>query len=392
MQAGRAILNVRHLTTYRYKRPVEFGDHRMMMRPRDGHDQRLLSSELDIEPEPRRLRWLYDTFDNCVAVASFSGSWTSLRVENRFSVERIEDDQPGGEIDPRAQFFPFSYAAEELPDIARAMERLYSDPAGDIDRWVRQFVSSGATILTSHLLMTMTYAIKEGFSYERREAAGVQTPLQTLERRRGSCRDFAVLMIEAARALGVAARFVSGYVYVPKGADEPVRLGGGATHAWCQIYLPGAGWVEFDPTNGLVGSKDLIRVAVARNPSQAAPLTGAYFGASSDEMGMEVTVEVTQPKQVEPADLAGSRGLLGQTSIRLPVSIQSGSCALQDFQEFRTARRPISGLARQTLAHADAWFDLISGFLVEPNDGRVGLKDLQIDLDAAERRQTLFSF
>jgi hypothetical protein len=184
MQAGRAILNVRHLTTYRYKRPVEFGDHRMMLRPRDGHDQRLLSSELIIEPEPRRLRWLYDTFDNCVAVASFSGAWTSLRVENRFSVERIEDDQPGGEIDPRAQFFPFSYAADELPDIARAMERLYSDPAGDLDRWVRQFVSSGATVLTSHLLMTLTYAIKEGFSYERREAAGVQTPIQTLERAR----------------------------------------------------------------------------------------------------------------------------------------------------------------------------------------------------------------
>ncbi|HEV7479541.1 MAG TPA: transglutaminase family protein [Roseiarcus sp.] len=305
MQAGRAILNVRHLTTYRYKRPVEFGDHRMMMRPRDGHDQRLLSSELDIEPEPRRLRWLYDTFDNCVAVASFSGSWTSLRVENRFSVERIEDDQPGGEIDPRAQFFPFSYAADELPDIARAMERLYSDPAGDLDRWVRQFVSSGATILTSHLLMTLTYAIKEGFSYERREAAGVQTPVQTLERRRGSCRDFAVLMIEAARALGVAARFVSGYVYVPKDDDEPVRLGGGATHAWCQIFLPGAGWVEFDPTNGLVGSKDLIRVAVARNPSQAAPLTGAFFGASGDELGMEVTVEVTQPKQLEQSLAVG---------------------------------------------------------------------------------------
>jgi transglutaminase-like putative cysteine protease len=305
MQSGRAILNVRHLTTYRYKRPVEFGDHRMMLRPRDGHDQRLLSSELIIEPEPRRLRWLYDTFDNCVAVASFSGAWTSLRVENRFSVERIEDDQPGGEIDPRAQFFPFSYASDELPDIARAMERLYSDPGGELDRWVRQFVSSGATVLTSHLLMTLTYAIKEGFSYERREAAGVQTPLQTLERRRGSCRDFAVLMIEAARALGVAARFVSGYVYVPKDDDEPVRLGGGATHAWCQIFLPGAGWVEFDPTNGLVGSKDLIRVAVARNPSQAAPLTGAFFGASGDELGMEVTVDVSQPKPIESSLAVG---------------------------------------------------------------------------------------
>ena len=154
--------------------------------------------------------------------------------------------------------------------------------------------------------MTMTYAIKEGFSYERREAAGVQTPVQTLDRRRGSCRDFAVLMMEAARALGVAARFVSGYVYVPRGDDEPVRLGGGATHAWCQIYLPGAGWIEFDPTNGLVGGKDLIRVAVARDPAQAAPLTGAYFGDRRDELGMEVTVEVTQPKQPEPVTLAGA--------------------------------------------------------------------------------------
>ena len=306
LQSGRAILNVRHLTTYRYKRPVEFGDHRLMLRPRDGHDQRLLSSELEIDPEPRRLRWLYDTFDNCVAIASFSGAWTSLRIENRFTVERIVDEQPGGEIDPRAQFFPFSYLAEELPDIARAMERLYSDPAGELDRWARQFVTPGATTPTSHLLMTMTYAIKEGFSYERREAAGVQTPVQTLDRRRGSCRDFAVLMMEAARALGVAARFVSGYVYVPRGDDEPVRLGGGATHAWCQIYLPGAGWIEFDPTNGLVGGQDLIRVAVARDPAQAAPLTGAYFGDRRDELGMEVTVEVTQPKQPEPVTLAGA--------------------------------------------------------------------------------------
>ena len=227
-------------------------------------------------------------------------------MENRFTVERTADDQPGGEIDPRAQFFPFSYAPEELPDIARAMERLYGDPTGDLDRWVRQFVTPGATTLTSHLLMTMTYAIKEGFSYERREAAGVQTPVHTLERRRGSCRDFAVLMIEAARALGMAARFVSGYVYVPRGDDEPVRLGGGATHAWCQIYLPGAGWIEFDPTNGLVGGKDLIRVAVARDPAQAAPLTGAYFGDPSDELGMEVTVEVTQPKHAERVVLAGA--------------------------------------------------------------------------------------
>jgi transglutaminase-like putative cysteine protease len=306
LQSGRAILNVRHLTTYRYARPVEFGDHRMMMRPRDGHDQRLLSSELEIDPEPRRLRWLYDTFDNCVAIASFSGGWTSLRVENRFTVERIVDEQPGGEIDPRAETYPFLYAPEELPDISRTIERLYSDPAGDLDRWARRFLAPGGSTLTSHLLMTLTYAIREGFAYERREASGVQTPRHTLERRRGSCRDFAVLMMEAARALGIAARFVSGYVYVPRGDGEPVRLGGGATHAWCQIYLPGAGWLEFDPTNGLIGGKDLIRVAGGRDPAQAAPLTGAYFGSAEDEKGMEVSVEVTQPKAAERVTLAGA--------------------------------------------------------------------------------------
>ena len=293
------MLNVRHVTTYRYLRPVEFGDHRMMMRPRDGHDQRLLYSELHIDPAPARLRWLYDAFDNCVAVASFADAAASLRIESRFTVERIVEHSPGVEIDPRARVFPFSYAPEELPDIARSIERLYSDPSGDLDRWVRQFLVSGGMTQTSHLLMTLTYAIKEGFSYERREESGVQSPRRTLDRRRGSCRDFAVLMMEAARALGIAARFVSGYVYAPNGSGEDVRLGGGATHAWCQIYLPGAGWVEFDPTNGLIGGKDLIRAAVARDPAQATPLTGTFFGSLDDEMGMEVFVEVTQPNRAQ---------------------------------------------------------------------------------------------
>ena len=299
MQRDTTILNVRHVTTYRYARPVEFGEHRMMMRPRDGYDQRLVSSELAIDPRPARMRWLYDPFDNCVALASFSGASKQLSVENRFTVERTPDDSPGGEIDPRAREYPFSYLPEELPDISRSIERLYSDPGGELDRWVRQFLSTKGNTQTSHLLMTMTYAIKESFSYERREESGVHPPRLTLDLRRGSCRDFAVLMMEAARALGIAARFVSGYVYVPRDEDEDVRRGAGATHAWCQVYLPGAGWVEFDPTNGLIGGKDLIRVAVARDPAQAAPLTGTYFGSLEDELGMEVSVEVTQPKSLE---------------------------------------------------------------------------------------------
>lgn len=296
VQRQKTTLSVRHLTTYRYARMVELGEHRMMLRPRDGHDQRLVESELTIEPRPARVRWLYDAFDNCVALATFAGATRRLSVESCFTVERTEDDSPGGEIDPRAGLYPFSYLPEELPDVSRSIERLYPDPTGDLERWANQFVIAGGATRTGHLLMTMTYAVKEGFAYERREEPGVQPPWVTLDRRKGSCRDFAVLMMEAARTLGIAARFVSGYIYVPRGEDEPQRVGGGATHAWVQVYLPGAGWVEFDPTNGLIGGKDLIRVAVARVPAQAAPLTGAYYGSQKDELGMEVFVEVTQPK------------------------------------------------------------------------------------------------
>ncbi len=127
----------------------------------------------------------------------------------------------------------------------------------------------------------------------------MQQPLTTLRAKRGSCRDFAVLMMEGVRALGMAGRFVSGYLYNP-GNDRARHVGGGSTHAWLQVYLPGAGWVEFDPTNGIVGNRDLIRIAVARDPAQAVPLSGTFFGLSSDDLGMSVDVEV--------ADLSGWEG------------------------------------------------------------------------------------
>ena len=128
------------------------------------------------------------------------------------------------------------------------------------------------------------------------DGVGTQPPLVTLELRRGTCRDFALFMMEAVRSLGFAARFVTGYIYVP-GRDGTTTLGGGSTHAWCQVYLPGAGWVEFDPTNGIVGNRDLIRVAVARDPRQAIPLHGSYAGRASDALGMTVQVNVTTGSQ-----------------------------------------------------------------------------------------------
>jgi transglutaminase-like putative cysteine protease len=295
------ILTVKHLTTYSYKSPVRLGEHRMMLRPRDSNDQRLLKANLDIEPHPHRLRWIHDVFDNCVAIADFAGETRRLAVENNITLEHIAFDEPEFLLEERARYYPFSYDAEEIPDLARAIERHHPDPTGELDRWVRKFVNQGRTTETGALLMTLTYAIKESLVYEHRTARGTQSPLETLALRRGSCRDFATLMMEAARALGFAARFVSGYLYVPSSDSGETHRGGGSTHAWCQIYLPGSGWVEFDPTNGIVGNRDLIRVAVARDARQAIPLHGYYYGKVEDEEGMVVSVSVRRLPEEEPA-------------------------------------------------------------------------------------------
>jgi transglutaminase-like putative cysteine protease len=285
-------LSVRHVTTYRYRRPVAFGEHRMMFRPRDSYDQRLLSCDLDISPRPTELRWIHDPFGNCVSIARFRRKARELRFESSIVLDHAPEKGPDVRLEEYARAYPFPYHPDELPDLAPSIERRYEDPNGDIERWVRRFLRQGAPTPTGELLKTLTYAIKEGFTYVRRSESGTWTPVTTLALGRGSCRDLALLMIEAARALGLAARFVSGYIYVPD-RDAPTRLGGGSTHAWCQVYLPGAGWVEFDPTNGIVGNADLIRVAVARDPAQAVPLTGTWYGEPGDDLGMEVEVQVT---------------------------------------------------------------------------------------------------
>lgn len=293
------VLNVNHITAYSYRNAVRLGEHRLLLRPRASYDQRLLSMALTIDPMPVEQRWIHDAFDNAVLIASFARDHEtrSLRIESDVTLEHTPENNPDFVIDERARTYPFTYDFEEIPDLSRSIERMYRDHTGELDQWVRKFLRPDRPTETGQLLMTMTYAIKEGFSYERREEPGVQTPLHTLARRKGSCRDFAVLMMEAARSLGLAARFVSGYIYVPDRDTGETYLGGGATHAWCQIYLPGAGWVQFDPTNGIVGSRDLIRVAVARNAHQAVPLSGLYYGQPGDEAGMDVTVHVRQTQR-----------------------------------------------------------------------------------------------
>jgi transglutaminase-like putative cysteine protease len=287
------ILRVRHITTYAYRRPVGFGEHRILFRPRDSYDQRLLMADIDIAPTPSSLHWIHDVFGNCVAIAGFDQRATELRFETNIVLDHSPATAPRFTTRRKAKTWPLVYDDEDLPDLQPSMRRHYPDEDGAVEKWARQFVHPTGTTDTGHLLATMTMAVREGFTYSRRTDPGTQPPHLTLALRTGTCRDYALLMMEACRSLGLAARFVTGYIYVPS-RDGSITRGGGATHAWCQVYLPGAGWVEFDPTNGIVGNRDLIRVGVARDPRQAIPLSGTYSGKRDDPMGMTVQVNVTK--------------------------------------------------------------------------------------------------
>ncbi len=285
-------LTVRHTTTYRYRQPVAFGEHRVMFRPRDSWDQRLLHASLSITPEPASRHWTHDVFGNCVATIRFAGRSTVLRFESLIELEHSAMHMLDFSIADHAQHYPFCYDQEDMPDLLRSMERQYPDRNNELADWALSFTKPVRTIRTVELLARLTKAIRWDFTYVRREEMGIQPPLQTLKLRSGSCRDFALLMMEALRALGFASRFVSGYLYVPTDDDE--TSGGGSTHAWVQVYVPGGGWMEFDPTNGIEGNHNLIRVAIARDPAQAVPLWGTYTGFPADSLGLTVEVSVTQ--------------------------------------------------------------------------------------------------
>lgn len=289
-----SIHNLLHRTRYRYANPVHFGDHRMMMRPRDSHDLRLIDTGLTISPAAH-VRWMHDVFGNSVAVARFCEPGRELLVESRFKFEPYPLPAYAVTLEEFARFYPFSYDADEVSDLGRTAERHYPDPEHKIDAWARRFVQANAEHDTMAILVAMTEAIKAEFAYNPRDEMGTQDPLVTLESGSGTCRDYALFLMEAARSLGLAARFVSGYLYDESltDGDAAAVVGGGATHAWAQIYLPGAGWVEFDPTNALIGGRNLIRVAVARDPKQAIPLAGSFTGKPDDFLGMEVQVEIT---------------------------------------------------------------------------------------------------
>ena len=290
------LLSINHKTVYRYRQPVTFNEHRAMFRPRDSHDLRVIDAQLTLSP-PGNVRWIHDVFSNSIAVITFEQAAEELRFESWIEIENYGLHEPSFLIRSDAATYPFRYDNDQVVDLLPTLQCHYPDPEGALSAWARQFVEPGG-IDTQKLLVRITRAIKAQFEYQRRAIRGTQAPTETLALGSGTCRDFALLMIEAVRSLGMAARFVTGYLYDPSidpsidNASEGL-VGTGATHAWVQVYLPGAGWVEFDPTNGLVGGAHLIRVAVARDPRQAIPLYGSYRGYASDFIDMQVTVRVT---------------------------------------------------------------------------------------------------
>jgi transglutaminase-like putative cysteine protease len=298
------ILSVRHLTRYRYREPVSFGEHRIMFRPRESYDQRILESRMVVAPKPAELRYVQDLFGNCVAIARFDGRARELSFESFVRLDHTPAPlatESEDEIDASASF-PFAYNAEDLPDLLPSIVRQHPDPDRVVEAWARRFANEGRPTHVLGMLTDMTRAIHAEFTYGKRLHGGPQTPQETLSRGAGSCRDFAMLLIEAVRALGLAARFVSGYIYTPSSGPGVARRGGGHTHAWARVYLPSCGWVEFDPTNGIVGNTDLIRVAVARDPRQAVPLHGTWAGPDGAYLGMDVdvVVEVEPDRAVRP--------------------------------------------------------------------------------------------
>jgi transglutaminase-like putative cysteine protease len=288
------IVSIQHRTVYRYAQPVQFGEHRLMFRPRDSHDLRLLGTGLEISPAAT-VRWLHDVFGNSIAVTSFSEPAAELRLVSAIRLEHYPPPvRPSFAIEPYARTYPFSYSAEVIPDLGRATERHYPDPSHRVDEWARQFIAGDGPTETDQLLIAMAKRIQTDFTYRRRDAEGTQSPVETLAAGRGTCRDFALLMMEAVRSLGFAARFVSGYLY------DDRAVGGAATHAWVQVYLPGAGWVELDPTNGLIAGENLVRIAVARDPAQAIPVSGSFVGPPGSFLGLTVDVSVTPERGAGP--------------------------------------------------------------------------------------------
>jgi transglutaminase-like putative cysteine protease len=290
-------LTVRHRTTYRYTGPTEFGPHRLILRPRESRALRLHAYELQTDP-PAQVTWAHDVAGNAIATALFPDKASTLVIDSRADLSLDVEEWPVFDIAASAAAYPFLLSEDEATDLGALRLQAYLDSTGALHDWAEGFVAGPGTD-TLALLKDVSNGVAAQITYEVRDDDAAQTPVETLSRGRGSCRDFAVLFVDAVRSLGFGARIASGYLYDPD-RDAVGSSGAGSTHAWAEVYVPGAGWIVFDPTNRSVGGFNLIPVAVARHIRQTMPVSGAFVGPADRFQALDVAVSVTPVDAAPP--------------------------------------------------------------------------------------------
>lgn len=283
-------LRILHETRYYYERPVRFGPQRLMIRPRDSHALRIVEASLRLYP-PGETRWSYDANGNCVCFFEPTGKSDAMRVASELVIDRYPAPLAPQRVGNPDTMTPIVYSREDRTTLEPFIAPVTDDPDAVLLRWLRDIRAHRDEPALAFLLR-INELIHSQFEYCNRYEEGVQTPVETLQKRSGACRDLAWLMVEGLRRLGYAALFATGYIHSP-GAE--IR-GAGATHAWCEVFLPDLGWLEFDPTNGLAESPDLIRVAATRTPAQALPVSGAIIGdPGTSRLHVSVDVRLVDP-------------------------------------------------------------------------------------------------
>jgi transglutaminase-like putative cysteine protease len=280
-------MKIDHITRYRYHRPVTLQAHRLVLTPRSSGALTTVRHELRCEPDAT-IAWTLDAFGNSIATATFAGLTDHLAIINEVLIDHETPDWSIFAIDPSAHHYPFAYSLDDVIDLGALAQPNWLAGGGDaVSAWARAFVLGPQTDTLS-LLQDLNNGVLTDIVYRARDEEGTQAPAETLTLRSGSCRDIAGLFIEAARHLGFGARAVSGYLFDPAQNAEDT----GSTHAWAEIYLPGAGWIAFDPTHRHMGGGRLVPVAVARLNRQIMPVTGGYIGAPEDFDTMKVVVKM----------------------------------------------------------------------------------------------------
>ena len=281
-------VHIRHETRYAFSTPVQLGLHRLLLHPRMGAELAVETFRLETSP-PSSARWLRDVFDNAVTILEFQGETTALAIRSEAIVSSPDAGSTRFLTSDAAAQYPFAYEPEDAAILLPFFSNASEAERNAAHAWASQFYSPGQPVQTAALLETICNAISYDFAYKSREEPGVQTAMETLARGVGSCRDFANLMIEAARALGLAARFVSGYRLDP---TLPRELA--ATHAWVDVFIPGQGWRGFDPTiGGEATSHAHIPAAVARSPTEAPPVAGSFYGPAATST-LQIDVDVSE--------------------------------------------------------------------------------------------------